>query len=115
MANRVSGVAEVRVYYATAIECKVQTGIAGNESAIRVVQEVVAGEAELKLPALRAAPSEILKHRRIAIPETWTGQSWEDIVALLARCNKWGKAVAVDVLVGLEPTSWIAGQRGHKR
>src|SRR2546421_11083799 len=80
-----------------------------------MVQEVVTREAELELPVLGVAPGEVFEQREVAVPETRAGQGRENIVALLARCNVRGEAGTVDVLVGLEPTSGIAGQRGHKR
>src|SRR6185369_5060483 len=80
-----------------------------------MVQEVVPREAELQFFVLGGSPGEILKQRQVSIEETRTGQSWEDIAALLARFGKPLEAVPVDVLVRPQVLPWVADHLGHEQ
>ncbi len=80
-----------------------------------MVQEVVSREAELQFLVLGGSPGEILEQRQVGIKESWAGQSWEDIAALLARCGKTLEAVAVDVLVRPKIFPWIADHLRHEQ
>src|SRR5258708_32473979 len=79
-----------------------------------MIQEVVAGEAELKLSVLRAGKGEMLEQRQVGVEESRASQGRKDIVALLAWRSKRSKARAVDVLVLFEPCGGIACQFGHQ-
>src|SRR5690242_8602819 len=80
-----------------------------------MIDEVVAAEAELELLAFRSAHGEILEHRHVGVEESRPGQGRPDIVALHARRNKGREACSINILIGLEPASRIASQRGHQR
>src|SRR6266566_4654661 len=101
MANGVCRVPEIGINSPFTVERQIQTLVAIQERPVRVVQEVIAGEAELKLPGLRFSESEILEHRDVGIEESRAGQCWENIVALLARSNERREAGTIDVLVCL--------------
>src|SRR5258708_37058614 len=79
-----------------------------------MIQEVVAGEAELKLSVLRAGKGEMLEQRQVGVEEARASQGRKDIVALRAWRSKRSKARAVDVLVLFEPCGGIACQFGHQ-
>ena len=71
MANCVCRGSEIRVGKGpAAVKRKVQVLVAIEERAIRVVQEVIAREAELKLFVLRRSESEILEQRHVRIKES---------------------------------------------
>ena len=71
VANRVCSVSEIGVRKApTAIKINVQVLVAVEERPIRMVDEVIAGKAELKLFVLRRSESEILEQRHIRIKES---------------------------------------------
>jgi len=57
------------------VKRQVQVLVAVEERPVRVVQEVIAGEAELQLSALRLSESEILKHRDVRVEEAWARRS----------------------------------------
>src|SRR5438045_5162616 len=103
VANRVCGVPEVGVRKcAAAVKSEVQVLVAVQERPVRVVQEVIAGEAELKLSVLRRSESEILEQRHVRIKESRARQCRENVGALLAGGNEWRKASSIYVLVRLE-------------
>src|SRR6266478_133725 len=71
VANRVCSVPEIGVCKSPAtVKRNVQILVAVEERAIRVVDEVIAGEAELKLFVLRRSESEILEQRHVRIKES---------------------------------------------
>ena len=80
-----------------------------------MVQEVVSREAELQFLVLGGSPGEILEQRQVRIKESRTGQGWEDIAALLARCGKTLEAIPVDVLVHAQVFPWVADHLGHEQ
>ncbi len=71
VANGVCSVPEIGVSKSPAtVKRNVQILVAVEERAIRVVDEVIAGEAELKLFVLRRSESEILEQRHVRIKES---------------------------------------------
>ena len=80
-----------------------------------MIQEVVSRETELQFLVLGGSPGEILEQRQVSIKESRTGQGWEDVVALLARCGKTLEAVPVDVLVQAQVFPWIADHLRHEQ
>lgn len=85
VANRVCSVPEIGVCQSPAtVKRNVQILVAVEESAIRVVEEVIAGEPELELFILRRSESEILEQRQVSITEPRTRQYWENVVTLFA-------------------------------
>src|SRR5690242_17325563 len=98
----------------TTVKRQVQVLIAVEERAIRVIEEVIAGEAELELLALGSTHREVLEQRDVSVEETGTSQDRPDIIALFARCSEGREAGAVDVLVSLEPLARITSQRRHQ-
>src|SRR5947207_3233240 len=115
VANRICGVPEIGVCKTPGtVKREVQVLVTVEERPVRVVQEVIAGEAELKLLVLRFAKREILEQRQVRVKEPRTRQRRENVVALLARRNEWREASCIYVLVRFEAASRIAGQRGHQ-
>src|SRR5437660_2383477 len=115
VANCVCSVPEIGLCKSPAtVKREVQVLVTVEERPVRVVQEIIAGEAELKLSVLRFAKSEILEQRQVSVKEPRARQRWENVVALLARRNEWREASAIDVLVRLEAASRIAGKCGHQ-
>ena len=85
VANRVCSVPEIGVSKVPApVKRKVQILVAVEERVIRVVDEVIAGQAELKLSVLRRSESEILEQRHVRIKESRARQCRENVGALLA-------------------------------
>ena len=85
MANRVCSVPEIGVCKSPAtVKREFQVLVAIEERAIRVVQEVIAREAELKLFVLRRSESEILEQRQVRVKEPWARQCRENVGTLLA-------------------------------
>ena len=113
MANGVCCVPKLGIKGSSRAERKVQALVAVEERPIRVVEEVVTGETELKLFALRLSESEILEQRHVRVKESWTRQCRENVGTLLAGRGKRREAGTVDVLVRLEAASRIAGQPRH--
>jgi len=71
MSNRVGSVPEIGVRKTPAIvKREVQVLVAVEERSIRVVEEVIAGEAELKLFVLRLSESEILEQRQVSVKKS---------------------------------------------
>ncbi len=115
MANRVCSVPEIGVCKRPAtVKREVQALVAVEERPIRVVEEVIAGEAELKLFSLRLSESKILEHGQVRVKEPWARQCRENVGTLLAGRSVRREAGTVDVLVRLEAASRIAGQRRHQ-
>jgi len=78
-----------------------------------MIEEVIAGEAELKLFVLRRPESEILEQGDVRIKEPRARQCWENVGTLLAGRSEPREAGAIDVLMRFEAASRIAGQRRH--
>src|SRR5207248_999622 len=93
---------------------EVQILVAVEERPIRMIEEVIAGEAELQLSALRLSEREVFEQGYIGVEETGTGQNRPDVIALLTRGYERREAGGVNVLVCLKPASRIAGQRRHQ-
>src|SRR6266705_5280731 len=113
VADLIRCVSELWVQRSARVKSEVQARVIGDEGPIRVVEEVVSRDAELQFSAL--GEGEILEYREVTIPKARAGEGRKDVVALLARRGEWRKAGAIDVLVGLERTSGITGQRGRNR
>ena len=72
MANRVCCGPEIGVCKRpTIVERKVQVLVPVEKCPIRVVEEVIAREAELQLLGLRLSESEILEHRQVRVKKPW--------------------------------------------
>src|SRR5690349_22045804 len=103
MADGVGRVSELRVSERpAAVEGQVQPLISVEERPVRMVEEIVAGEAELKLLVFRLPEGEILEYGQVAVEESRSGQRRKDIGALLARSSERREAGSVDVLMVLQ-------------
>lgn len=74
---------------AVLVKLQFQTGVTlPVERTNRVVQEVIAREPELQLPAFGVPEDEVLEHREIAVEEPWSGCAREDEVPILSGRNE---------------------------
>src|SRR2546423_4561497 len=108
MADGVCREPEIGINSPFAVERQIQTLVAVQERPVRVVQEVIAGEAELKFPGFRFSESEVLEDRHVRVKEPWARQGRENVGALLTGRHSRREAGTIDVLVCFEATSRIA-------